>query len=218
MQLLIHAVLSVKPWALISHHQYAHMYQWWLLSAVFQLQTKLNYSNSTFAGHDKLAHVRPVLEAIRENCLLGYNPHMDSSVDEAMVAFQGRLAFKQYLPMKPTKYGIKILVHADPHNGYANHFQMYTGKNAKQTEHGLAARVVKDLMGTIMWSIWINFSRLLNCLRTYWIMVFLPEARWGWTENSFQRILFMRNVSKNKDSLNGPKRVPSWLWPGKTNG
>lgn len=62
-----------------------------------------------------------------------------------MIAFTGRLGFKQYVPLKPTKRGIKVWMRADPHNGYVNDFQVYTGRVANQTEEGLGERVVKDL-------------------------------------------------------------------------
>ena len=72
-------------------------------------------------------------------------PHQETSVDEAKVAFCGRLSFKEYLPAKPTKYGIKIWCRADSTNGYLNDFQVYTGRDGKQTEVGLGGRVVLDL-------------------------------------------------------------------------
>jgi hypothetical protein len=37
-----------------------------------------------------------------------FTPHKDLSVDEAMIAFNGRLAWKQYMPKKPVKWGIKL--------------------------------------------------------------------------------------------------------------
>jgi hypothetical protein len=45
-----------------------------------------------------------------------------------MIGFSGRLGFKQYVPLKPTKRGIKVWVRADPHNGYVGDFQVYTGR------------------------------------------------------------------------------------------
>ena len=42
--------------------------------------------------------------------------------------YTGRLGFKQYVPMKPTKRGLKVWMRADPHNGYVNEFQVYTGR------------------------------------------------------------------------------------------
>ncbi|XP_045184371.2 piggyBac transposable element-derived protein 4-like [Mercenaria mercenaria] len=98
--------------------------------------------------YDKLFLVRPILDEVRKLCLQNYNAHQNVSVDEAMVKFRGRLSFKQYLPAKPTKYGIKIWVRADPANGYVNDFQVYTGRDGP-AENGLAHRVVTELMNGI---------------------------------------------------------------------
>ena len=85
------------------------------------------------------------MEDIRFRCKTQYSPHCETSIDEAMVAYTGRLSIKQYLPLKPTKRGIKIWARADPHNGYLNDFQVYTGKTNNVVETGLGERVVKDL-------------------------------------------------------------------------
>ncbi|KAK6186644.1 hypothetical protein SNE40_005931 [Patella caerulea] len=62
-----------------------------------------------------------------------------------MIAFRGRIGFRQYMPAKPIKYGIKAWVRADPFNGYVNEFQIYTGKEDETAEVDLTKRVVKDL-------------------------------------------------------------------------
>ena len=74
-----------------------------------------------------------------------YLPHRDVAVDEAMIKFQGRSSLKQYMPLKPTKRGIKVWVLADSHNGYFWRFEVYTGKQGDTLERGLPARVVKSL-------------------------------------------------------------------------
>ena len=43
-----------------------------------------------------------------------------------MIKFRGTLAFCQ--PAKPTKYEIKVWVHADSTNGHACEFQVYVGR------------------------------------------------------------------------------------------
>lgn len=96
-------------------------------------------------GHDKLHHVRKLLDALSETFISSYNPHKECSVDEALVAFRGRLGFRQYMPNKPHKYGIKIWVRADGQNGYTNEFQVYIGKVSKTAEVGLTKNVVLSL-------------------------------------------------------------------------
>ena len=52
-----------------------------------------------------------------------YHPRKNISVDEGMIAFKGRLAFGQYMPAKPVKYGIKVWMAADASNGFVQCFQ-----------------------------------------------------------------------------------------------
>jgi hypothetical protein len=97
-------------------------------------------------GHDKLCHIRPVLNTVLARCLENYNPPKDQAVDEGMIAFKGRLSFRQYLPAKPTKFGLKVWERANPANGYVHEFQIYCGREeGRGIEHGLGSRVVTDL-------------------------------------------------------------------------
>ena len=80
-------------------------------------------------------------------------PDKENSIDEAMIKFRGTVAFRQYLPAKPTKYGIKVWVRADSTNGYACEFQVYVGRPpGVKTLVGPGKRVVleltKKLIGT----------------------------------------------------------------------
>ena len=100
-------------------------------------------------GHDKLAHTRHVLTVVNDRCKNAFHPHREASIDEAMIAYTGRLGFKQYVPMKPTKRGLKVWMRADPHNGYVNEFQVYTGREGA-AERGLGERVVRDLSQSIL--------------------------------------------------------------------
>ena len=56
------------------------------------------------------------------------------SIDEGLLKFNGRLSFKQYMPMKPDKFGIKVWMLADAGNYYVPPFQIYLGKNRTSCE------------------------------------------------------------------------------------
>jgi len=66
------------------------------------------------------------------------------AVDETMVPFRGRLKFKQYIPGKAHKYGIKLfkLCGTDGYTYY--NVQIYAGKTETEGK-GLGCRVVLDL-------------------------------------------------------------------------
>ena len=63
-----------------------------------------------------------------------------------MIHFNSRLAFRQYLPAKPIKWGVKVLVLAESDTGYLSRFQVYTGREPGGQERGLTHRVVTDLV------------------------------------------------------------------------
>jgi hypothetical protein len=98
-------------------------------------------------NHDPLHHVSNIMNTIITQSLNNYNPHREQCVDEAMIKFRGRLAFRQYLPKKPIKYGIKVWCRADPTDGYLHEFQVYTGKAGQggRSEPGLTTHVVLDM-------------------------------------------------------------------------
>ena len=107
-------------------------------------RTMLPLTDSNF---DRLHKIRPVLEMIRKNCLEQYCPSRYSSIDEAMVGFKGRVGFKQYLPMKPTKRSYKIWCRADSRNGYLCDFRVYTGKREERpsSDLDLGGEVIREL-------------------------------------------------------------------------
>ena len=69
-----------------------------------------------------------------------------SILDESMIKFKGRLQFRQYLPSKPIKCGIKVWALAERSTGYLSRCQIYTGKEGGRQENGLSHRVVMDLV------------------------------------------------------------------------
>ena len=75
-----------------------------------------------------------------------YSPSKELSVDEQMVGTRCRVSFIQYMPKKPTKFGIKIWVLADASTGYCLQYQIYTGKVNNTQERGLTYRVVTELL------------------------------------------------------------------------
>ena len=97
-------------------------------------------------GFDKLYKLRPLLELLVKNYKDCYTPSQNLSIDESMISFKGRLSFLQYLPKKPHKWGMKAWVLADSTNGYTWGWQLYTGKEDGRMEHGLAHRVVMQLV------------------------------------------------------------------------
>ena len=97
-------------------------------------------------GYDKLYKVRPILDVVLEQFKVNYTLSENVSIDESMIGFKGRLAFLQYMPNKPHKWGMKAWVLADAANGYTWGWQLYTGKESVPSVLGLSHRVVLELL------------------------------------------------------------------------
>ncbi|TKS65943.1 PiggyBac transposable element-derived protein 4 [Collichthys lucidus] len=95
---------------------------------------------------DKLAAIREVWDKWVERLPYLYNPGPDVTVDEQLVPFRGRCPFRQYMPSKPAKYGIKAWVACDAKSSYAWKMQVYTGKPTSGCpEKNQGMRVVLDV-------------------------------------------------------------------------
>ncbi|KAL1279369.1 hypothetical protein QQF64_026042 [Cirrhinus molitorella] len=95
---------------------------------------------------DKLAAVRDVWDKWIEILPLMYNPGPQITVDERLVPFRGRCPFRQFMPKKPARYGIKIWAACDAKSSYAYNMQIYTGKppgGAPERDQGM--RVVLQM-------------------------------------------------------------------------
>ncbi|XP_039550046.1 piggyBac transposable element-derived protein 4-like, partial [Pimephales promelas] len=95
---------------------------------------------------DKLAAIRDVWDKWVQRLPFLYNPGPHITVDECLVPFRGRCPFRQYIPSKPAKYGIKIWAACDAQSSYAWNMQVYTGKSPGEApEKNQGMRVVLDM-------------------------------------------------------------------------
>ena len=80
-------------------------------------------------NYDPLFKIRHLVNHIRSWCQ-SIEPTINQSIDEMMVPFKGRLNFKQYMPKKPTKWGIKIFARCST-TGIVHDFIVYTGSDTE---------------------------------------------------------------------------------------
>lgn len=103
-------------------------------------------------AYDPIGKCRWLLEALVSNFKALWNPGPYVSVDESMVAYNGKYcAFKQYMPLKPISHGIKLWCLADSSTKYVMNLEVYVGaeNEARQTlathPAGMGAAVVTRL-------------------------------------------------------------------------
>uniref|UniRef100_A0A8C5Q2Y3 PiggyBac transposable element-derived protein domain-containing protein n=1 Tax=Leptobrachium leishanense TaxID=445787 RepID=A0A8C5Q2Y3_9ANUR len=81
--------------------------------------------------HDRLYKLRPLLDHLMARFEELYTPGQNLSVDESLLLYKGRLVFKQYIPSKRARYGIKLYKLCESSSGYMYRFRVYTGKDSQ---------------------------------------------------------------------------------------
>lgn len=76
---------------------------------------------------DKLAPIRTIFENFVAHCQAGYYHSEFITVDEILAGFRGRCSFRQYIPSKPNKYGLKIFALCDAKMFYTSKLEVYVG-------------------------------------------------------------------------------------------
>ena len=117
-----------------------------------QINRFLHVANNALAvekgepGYNPLFKIQPVLDHMKGAFSQWYYPKKSLSIDEAMIFFNGRLSFKQYIPSKPTKWGIKCWEICDSSNGYCLDFDVYTGTtHSNPSRFGVGYDVISSL-------------------------------------------------------------------------
>ena len=86
-----------------------------------------------FANNDeinitnRLYKILPIIEGFNKSFDRMYKPGKELCIDESLVPFRGRIVFKQYVPSKRHKYGIKLFKLCS-HGGYTSKLKVYAGK------------------------------------------------------------------------------------------
>ena len=99
---------------------------------------------------DKFTLFRNTFEKFVKNCKKHYTPGGKMTVDEQLLAFRGHCPFQMYMPNKPAKYGIKIVMACDAENAYMFNAVTYLGKEKKQDNKAKQGNVAKKLTMTLL--------------------------------------------------------------------
>ena len=83
--------------------------------------------NVTADTADKLYKLRPFFDMITAKFRDVYVPQKQISVDEELVKFRGRVSFRQFIPSKRARFGIKVFALCD-RDGYFWNSVVYVGK------------------------------------------------------------------------------------------
>lgn len=79
-------------------------------------------------AQDKLAPLREVFDIFVNKCKTNYSVGQNVTIDEMLTKFKGKCGFRQYVPNKLGKYGIKIFSLIDASVFYTMNLEIYVGK------------------------------------------------------------------------------------------
>ncbi|GFW92422.1 piggyBac transposable element-derived protein 4 [Trichonephila clavipes] len=109
-----------------------------------------NESSSDLDHNTKLKKIREFHNLIVHKFKAVYVPKPDISVDESLIAYKGRLSWKQYIPQKRACFGIKLFQLCESESGYIWNSLIYTGKgtafNENYNDYGLSTKSVLTLI------------------------------------------------------------------------
>src|SRR5215469_5043098 len=94
--------------------------------------------------YDRLWKLRKIFETLNNKCFEMYNPTEHRAVDEVIVLYKGRVIFRQYIPKKHRRFGIKIYKLCDA-LGYTYDMSVYLGK-----QRLLATQEISATHGTVL--------------------------------------------------------------------
>ena len=75
-----------------------------------------------------------------------YTPERQLAIDETLIKFKGKVHFRQFIPIKPGRFGIKAFTLAESTSGYVLNSKIYTGKENNEVQKDLGRKAVMSVM------------------------------------------------------------------------
>ncbi|GBM28228.1 PiggyBac transposable element-derived protein 4 [Araneus ventricosus] len=77
----------------------------------------------------KLQKLWPIIKHLNTRYRETITPERDVTIDESLMLYKGRLHWKQYIPLKRSRFGIKSFILCESKSGYVYQLIIYTGKD-----------------------------------------------------------------------------------------
>ncbi|KAI2644801.1 PiggyBac transposable element-derived protein 4 [Labeo rohita] len=106
-------------------------------------------NNTTEMFNDPLKKIRKVFSALTSSFRRNFLPYRDLCVDESLMKWKGRLAFRQFIPSKRNRFGVKFFVLCDVLTGYVQDMIIYSGSTTDIQHYqglGISGSVVMTLL------------------------------------------------------------------------
>ena len=98
-----------------------------LLLRVFHLNDNDKEPDRDDPERDRLYKVRPFIDELLKRFMEVYKPTSNVAIDESLLLWKGALIFRQYIPLKSARFGIKIFQLCED-SDYTYRFHIYSVK------------------------------------------------------------------------------------------
>ena len=92
-----------------------------------------------------------------------YTPEQQLAIDETLIMFKGKVHFRQFIPIKPGRSGIKAFTLAESTSGNVLNSKVYTGKVNNEVQKDLGRKAVMSVMQPInkgFYALWTTITLL----------------------------------------------------------
>nr|XP_046188550.1 piggyBac transposable element-derived protein 4-like [Oncorhynchus gorbuscha] len=106
-------------------------------------------NNATAILSDPLYKIRNVLISLTSAFGRVFVPYKDLCIDESLMLWKGRLAFRQYIPSKRHRFGVKFFVMCDVKTAFVQDIIVYTGSTTDIKHYeglGVSGSVVMTML------------------------------------------------------------------------
>ncbi|GBN36326.1 PiggyBac transposable element-derived protein 4 [Araneus ventricosus] len=109
-----------------------------------------NDSEDESPSNNKLKKIGKFHSMLMQRFQSTYIPKQDISIDESLIGYKGRLGWKQYIPTKRSRFGVKLFQLCESESGYIWNSIIYTGKGTTFHEdyedYGVSTKSVMTLI------------------------------------------------------------------------
>ena len=75
-----------------------------------------------------------------------YTPERQPAIDETLIKFKGKIPFRQFIPIKPGRFGIKAFTLAKSISGHVLNSKIYIGKENNEVQRDLGRKAFMSVI------------------------------------------------------------------------
>ena len=101
------------------------------LHFINSLDSHYNNQDKQPKDKDPMERIRPISDYIKNKFQDRFNPYQKLVIDESLCLWRGNISFRQYIPSKRHRYGLKTFVLCDCKTGYIQDVLLYMGSRTE---------------------------------------------------------------------------------------